>query len=57
MDSVTLIFPHQLFKDHPAVKKNRIVYLIEDPLFFGDKNYPTKFHKQKLVFHHASMLN
>jgi deoxyribodipyrimidine photolyase-related protein len=57
MNEVTLIFPHQLFKSHPAVKKNRIVYLIEDPLFFGDKNYPANFHKQKLVFHHASMLN
>ena len=57
MDSVTLIFPHQLFKEHPAVNKSRIVYLIEDPLFFGDKNYPAKFHKQKLAFHKASMLS
>jgi deoxyribodipyrimidine photolyase-related protein len=55
MDSVTLIFPHQLFKNHPAVNKTRIVYLIEDPLFFGDENHPVKFHRQKLVFHRASM--
>jgi len=56
MDSVTLIFPHQLFKNHPAINNNRNVYLIEDPLFFGDANYPAKFHKQKLVFHRASMI-
>jgi deoxyribodipyrimidine photolyase-related protein len=56
MDKVTLIFPHQLFKNHPAINKSRVIYLIEDPLFFGDENYPAKFHKQKLVFHRASMI-
>jgi deoxyribodipyrimidine photolyase-related protein len=29
--------------------------LIEDSLFFGDPNYPTNFHKQKLWLHRASM--
>jgi len=56
MENVTLIFPHQLFKDHPALNKSRVIYLIEDPLFFGDENYPAKFHKQKLIFHRASMI-
>ena len=56
MENVTLIFPHQLFKNHPAVNKFRVIYLIEDPLFFGDENYPAKFHKQKLIFHRASMI-
>ncbi len=29
--------------------------LIEDPLFFGDRQYPLRFHKQKLWLHRASM--
>ena len=51
MSSVTLIFPHQLFKKHPAIDKSREVYLVEEGLFF--RQY--KFHKQKLVLHRASM--
>ena len=31
------------------------VVLIEDPLFFGDRQYPMRFHKQKLWLHRASM--
>jgi hypothetical protein len=30
----TPIFPHQLYKQHPAVKKKHIVYLIEETLSF-----------------------
>ena len=51
----TLIFPHQLFQQHPALDKGRQVFLIEDPLFFGDVRYPLNFHKKKLIFHRASM--
>lgn len=51
MSSVTLIFPHQLFKEHPALAKGREVYLVEYDLFFGQY----KFHKQKLILHRASM--
>jgi len=51
MNNVILIFPHQLFEKHPALTKDRFVYLVEENLFF--KQY--KFHKQKLVFHRASM--
>jgi deoxyribodipyrimidine photolyase-related protein len=51
----TLIFPHQLFASHPALKKGRPVLLIEDTLFFGDPHHPARFHKQKLIFHRASM--
>ncbi len=29
--------------------------LIEDSLFFGDPHHPARFHKQKLIFHRASM--
>ncbi|WP_374948348.1 cryptochrome/photolyase family protein [Mucilaginibacter sp.] len=49
--SVTVIFPHQLFEHHPAVKPSRSVYLIEETLFF---NFYT-FHKKKLLLHRASM--
>ena len=49
--SVTLIFPHQLFKNHPSLQKDRAVYLIEEWLFF--RQY--KFHQQKLLLHRASM--
>lgn len=56
MKSATLIFPHQLFEKHPAIEKGRSIYLVEDPLFFGnDNHHPIAFHKQKLVLHRASM--
>lgn len=48
---ITLVFPHQLYKSHPALEKGRVVYLVEDPLYF--RQYP--FHKKKLVLHRASM--
>ncbi len=51
MSSVTLIFPHQLFKMHSALNKSRFVYLIEEWLFFREY----KFHKQKLILHRASI--
>lgn len=51
MKAAVLIFPHQLFKQHPAVTTNSTVYLIEETLFFNQYN----FHKQKLVLHRASM--
>ena len=55
MEHLTLVFPHQLFEQSPALDKNRAVLIIEDPLFFGDFNYQLKFHKMKLTFHRASM--
>jgi len=48
---ITLIFPHQLFRQHPALHKKRKVWLAEEFLFF--KLY--HFHQQKLVFHRATM--
>ncbi|MFN5423377.1 MAG: cryptochrome/photolyase family protein [bacterium] len=53
MSDVTLIFPHQLFADHPAIDKTRHVYLIEEQLFFNQY----KFHKQKIILHRSSMKN
>ncbi|MFX0197973.1 MAG: cryptochrome/photolyase family protein [Candidatus Hodarchaeota archaeon] len=51
-DKIALIFPHQLFKDHPAISLTNTVYLIEESRFFTD----FKFHKKKLLFHRESML-
>lgn len=51
MSAVSIVFPHQLFAKHPALFEKRQVYLIEEFLFFKQYN----FHKQKLVFHRASM--
>jgi deoxyribodipyrimidine photolyase-related protein len=48
---VSIIFPNQLFKEHPAINTNRPVYLLEEWHFFNQ--YP--FHKEKLVLHRASM--
>src|SRR5438309_9320471 len=50
-NAVTLIFPHQLFKTHPAVSAAREVFLVEEWLFFNQY----QFIKQKLVMHRASM--
>jgi deoxyribodipyrimidine photolyase-related protein len=55
MKELSLIYPPQLFEEHPALKKGRDVFIVEDPLFFGDAKYPLKFHKMKLTFHRASM--
>lgn len=51
MGTVSLVFPHQLFEKHPALIKGCPVLLVEEHLFFRQYN----FHKQKLVFHRASM--
>ncbi len=51
-----LIYPHQLFLPHPALGEGRGVWLVEDPLFFGnDPHWPMVMHRQKLVLHRASM--
>ena len=51
MSAASIIFSNQLFEKNPVLKKNRPIYLVEEPLFFTQY----KFHKQKLVFHRASM--
>ena len=53
---VSLIYPHQLFADHPALQQGRPIALIEDPLFFGtDPRWPLRVHQQRLLLHRASM--
>lgn len=48
---ISLVFPHQLFRQNPALQKGQAVWLIEEELFF--KQYT--FHRQKLILHRASM--
>jgi len=50
-EEVTVIFPHQLYKQHPALEKGRPVYLVEEELYF--RQYP--FHQHKIALHRASM--
>lgn len=55
MKNIGLIFPNQLYKKSELLDQCEIVYLIEHPLFFGEKRYISNFHKNKLVLHRASM--
>jgi deoxyribodipyrimidine photolyase-related protein len=51
MTDITLIFPDQLFLNHPCIASRRQIYLIEEFLFF--KVQP--FHKQRLVLLKSAM--
>lgn len=51
MQTVKLIFPHQLFQGNPLFSVDGPIYLIEEILFFKQVN----FHKQKIAFHRATM--
>jgi len=51
MEDCCLIFPHQLFREHPALSKKRPVILVEDALFFTQY----AFHLKKILLHRASM--
>jgi deoxyribodipyrimidine photolyase-related protein len=56
MKDCLLIFPHNLFeKIYLPKKDNYTIYLIEESLFFGDKERITNFSKLKLILHRASM--
>lgn len=46
-----LVFPHQLFESEELFNTAARVILVEDHHFFGRMN----FHKQKLIFHRATM--
>jgi len=48
---VSLIFPNQLYKQHPVNHNNIAAYLVEEWHFFNQY----QFHKEKLVLHRASM--
>lgn len=48
---ICLVFPHQLFEQHPAFAEVQTFWLIEDDLFF----MRLPFHRKKLAYHRASM--
>ena len=49
-----ILFPTQLFENITSLK-NKKVYLIEDPLFFYDKQRITSYNRNKLIYHRATM--
>ena len=51
MRTAALIYPHQLFEQHPALIGADVVFLVEDPLFFRQYS----FHQLKLLLHRATM--
>ncbi|MCS6864904.1 MAG: cryptochrome/photolyase family protein [Gemmataceae bacterium] len=51
MSIAALVYPHQLYDDHPAIIPGAVAVLIEEPLFFTQY----RFHRQKLIFHRVSM--
>ena len=58
MKQVSIIFPNQLFRESPILKINCEVLILEDSLFFGNDKFQKLInHKNKLVFHKASMLS
>lgn len=56
MKTAAIIFPHQLFKSHPAIECNpQKCLLVENSLFFYDNRTHIGFHRQKIGLHLASM--
>lgn len=51
MAEATLIYPHQLFENSPALSKERVVYFVEEPLLLTHN----PIHRQKLIFHKLTM--
>lgn len=51
MKEATIVYPHQLFADHPAIAPDRVIYLVEEPLFLTE--FPV--HTQKLLLHRLSL--
>ena len=51
MQTVNLIFPHQLFEKSALVANGNPCYLIEEYLFFKQYN----FHQQKIAYHRSTM--
>lgn len=56
MRCVALVLPNQLFESHPVLrKKPEKVLLVENSLFFGDAQYPMRFHSRKIAYHRETM--
>ena len=42
--SVLIVFPNQLFKNHPGLKAEiKKIVIVEDSLFFGDISFQSNF--------------
>ena len=45
---VSLVYPHQLYKEHPALDEKRQVYFLEEPLVYGaDRQWPLEHHARR----------
>lgn len=51
----SLVFPHHLFPESPALHPGRPIILVEDPLVLGDPEVGFEFHAKKLLYHLATM--
>lgn len=51
MSEATIVYPHQLFAESPALSLKRPVYLVEEPLLLTHN----PIHRQKLIFHKLSL--
>ena len=51
MKEAVIIYPHQLFKNHPALAGDIPVYLVEEPLLLTHN----PIHRQRLLLHKLSM--
>ena len=51
----TIVFPNQLFKSSAALSRKRKIFILQDPLFFSDTEYPALFHKNKILLHLLSI--
>ena len=48
MMEISLLYPHQLYKEHPALDKKRPVFFIEEPLLYGcDTKWPLEHHARR----------
>ena len=57
MNQISIIFPNQLFRESSLLKLSCEILIIEDSLFFGNDKFQKSInHKNKLIFHKASML-
>ncbi len=51
-----LIFPHQLFEQHPVEdSSDRVILVAESLILGGDIEWPLIPHAKKLLLHKASM--
>ena len=50
-----LLFPNNLYENKYLPKNIDTIYLLEDPVYFGERDIKMKFNKLKLMLHRSSM--